>query len=79
MGLKKYKNALRRARNNQIYPDCLKKPVDKKTVLLEAGQGKHIDGNVFAFLRCLQEPQWSGYRCVVSVTKETKKTAGERL
>ncbi len=79
MGLKKYKNALRRARNNQIYPDCLKKPVDKKTVLLEAGQGKHIDGNVFAFLRCLQEPQWSGYRCVVSVTKETKKAVGERL
>lgn len=39
-----------------------------------------MDGNVFAFLRCLhQDPGWDRWQAVVSVTKDTRAAAEDRF
>ena len=38
-----------------VYLKYSREPIDEKLVLLEGGQGKNINGNMFAFLRELCE------------------------
>ena len=55
-------------------------PIDDSLVLLEAGQGKNINGNMFALLREICEnPRWSRLRPVFVVTKGTMDQARERF
>ena len=41
------------AREYEGYLEFLKLPIDDKAILLEAAQGKHINGNAFALLYSL--------------------------
>lgn len=55
-------------------------PVDDSLVLLEAGQGKNINGNMFALLREISvNPRWSRLKPVFVVTKATMEQAMERF
>lgn len=55
-------------------------PIDNSLVLLEAGQGKNINGNMFALLREICEnSRWSSLRPVFVVTKATMEQARERF
>ena len=80
MGVKKLKNAIRQARANNSYLKYYNAPIEENTVLLEAGQGKYTDGNIFAFLRCMEtEPEWAYLKPYVVVTKDSKAEAEEKF
>lgn len=62
------------------YLKYLKQETDKKAVLFEAGQGKHINGNAFALLRCLEtDGRWSDHTSYVSIRKENMEDAKAKL
>lgn len=42
------------SKDNQVYNKAIKKPVDERAFLLEAGQGRNANGNVFALLRYIR-------------------------
>ena len=76
MGVKKLKSAIRQARANNSYLKYYDAPIEENTILLEAGQGKHTDGNIFAFLRCIEtEAEWAHLKPFVVVTKDSKAEA----
>ena len=80
MGVKKLKNAIRQARANNSYLKYYDAPIEENIVLLEAGQGKHTDGNIFAFLRCIEtEAEWDNLTPYVVVTKDSKAEAEEKF
>lgn len=54
MKIKKTVKKLKRIFDNSIYLKHLNKPLKQNTFLLEAGQGKHINGNIFALLKVLE-------------------------
>ena len=62
------------------YPQYLKENIDGKAFLLEAGQGKHADGNVFAILRCLErDAQWRSYKPYLVTVKESEEDIKAKL
>lgn len=62
------------------YRKYSKEPIKEKTILLEGGQGKNINGNMFAFLRELNEKQeWSEFDVILVVNPDTEKAAKARL
>lgn len=80
MGIKKVKNAIRNARANNEYLKYYDAPIDDKAILLEAAQGKHTDGNIFAFLRCVEEnPRWQYLTPYVVITRESKAEAQKKF
>ena len=80
MGIKKIKNAIRNARANNEYLKYYDAPIDDKAILLEAAQGKHTDGNIFAFLRCVEEnPRWQYLTPYVVITRESKAEAQKKF
>lgn len=80
MGIKKVKNAIRDARANNDYLKYYDAPIDNKAILLEGGQGKHTDGNVFAFLRCIETSEkWNHLNPYVVVTKDSMAEAKRKL
>lgn len=73
---KKYKKRRKFSR----YAKYQKLPLEEKTFLLEAGQGLHINGNVFAFVHALEtDSKWYGYKWHVVVTTSAKKAAEKKL
>ena len=63
-----------------VYLKYSREPIDEKLVLLEGGQGKNINGNMFAFLRELCEnPEWKDYQVVYVVVGNNEKKAHERF
>ena len=76
MGVKKLKKAIRQARENNSYLKYYDAPIEENSILLEAGQGKHTDGNIFAFLRCIEtEAEWAHLKPFVVVTKDSRAEA----
>ena len=74
MGVKRIKKAIKRISKNDNYLKYWKEKVDGRAFLLEAGQGKHANGNVFAFLRCLENSsEWADCRIHLAVTKDSRK------
>lgn len=72
MRINTFFNAKNRSKKNIRYLKAYKKGIDHTAILLEAGQGKHINGNMFAFLRCLNEnDKWSNLVPYVVATEET--------
>lgn len=64
----------------EAYLGYLKQPIDEKAILLEAAQGKHVNGNVFALLSLLAgSDRYSGYKIYVCVRKEVKESAEQKL
>ena len=65
---------------NQNYLKYLDLPVNEKLVLLEGGQGKNINGNMFSMLREIcKSPKYSDYTCVFTVTENTLSKAEKRM
>lgn len=65
---------------NQNYLKYLDLPVNEKLVLLEGGQGKNINGNMFSMLREIcKNPKYSDYTCVFTVTENTLSKAEKRM
>lgn len=55
-------------------------PVKEDTVLLEAGQGKNLNGNMFAVLRELcTNPKWKKMKPVFIVTADNQEDAAKRF
>lgn len=78
--LKRFTKPVKRILNNSRYLRDLRRPVDDRIFLLEAGQGKHINGNIFALLRVLESSE-RYHDCVPYLVIESKirKEAEERL
>lgn len=54
--------------------------IDEYSFLLEAGQGKNINGNMFAFLSELRtKEEWSKYKVYWIVTEDTREVREERM
>lgn len=65
---------------NAAYYRALKQPIDMQLVLLEAGQGKNINGNMFAFVReFCTNPQLKQMHVVFVVTDDTLEAAKKRF
>lgn len=66
-----------RNKNNKIIS---KKKINDYGILLEAGQGKNINGNMFAILKSLEyEKEWEKYEPYFVVTKDTIDNAKARF
>ena len=62
------------------YTGHLSDPILEDHVLLEAGQGLNINGNMFALLRELKtDPKWSNMKCIFVVTEGKREAAKERF
>lgn len=62
------------------YSTYLKESIDKNLFLLEAGQGKHSNGSVFAMLRCLEtDERWKHIKPCIAVLKENQQEIKQRL
>lgn len=76
MNVKKIFNKLQ---TNQYFKFC-KKPIRDTFILFEAGQGKNINGNMFALIRELKSNEkFCGFNAVFVVTEETKEAADKRF
>lgn len=65
---------------NQNYLKYLDLPVNEKLVLLEGGQGKNINGNMFSMLREIcKNPKYKDFTCVFTVTENTLSKAEKRM
>lgn len=68
------------SRDNHIYNKAIKKPVDEKAFLLEAGQGKNVNGNVFALLRYIRGCRaFDDFRVMLSLVPEKRADAEAKL
>lgn len=66
--------------NNRAYLKALKKKISDRYILLEAGQGKNINGNMFALLKEIEyKTEWTEFIPFFVVTEETKEKAKIRF
>lgn len=65
---------------NETYLNYRTHPIDDYLVLLEGGQGKNINGNMFSMLREIStNEKYKKYTCVFVVTNATSKKAKSRM
>lgn len=63
-----------------IYTKHLRKPIKESAFLLEAGQGKNINGNMFALAKELcVNPRWKNFKVYWVITDDTKESAKKRF
>ena len=75
----KIRSRSREAAKNRTYIEGLKKPVWEKSFLLEGGQGRNINGNAFAMLRCIRRlPEYDDYKVFFSVMPDMAAAAAAR-
>ena len=68
------------ANKHKAYLDNLKKPVWKHSFLLEGGQGKNMNGNAFAMLRCIRSiPEYDSWDVYFVVMPDLFEAAKERM
>lgn len=78
--VKKVNRLIERGIKNNKYIKAYKSPVNEKAFLLEAGQGKTINGNVFALLRYIRsEAEFDDYTVYLTVTEDVRESAEKRL
>ena len=76
----KYQVPKDESRDNQVYNRAIRKPVDEKLFLLEAGQGKNVNGNAFALLRYIRGcREFDDYRVMLSLVPEKRGDAETKL
>ena len=65
---------------NSKYLQYRKEEIDTNAILLEAGQGKNVNGNMFALLREINvNPKWKDFHAIFVVTEDTMEAAKTRL
>lgn len=75
----KIRSKSKEAAKNRTYIEGLKKPVWEKAFLLEGGQGRNINGNAFAMLRCIRRlPEYDDYDVFFSVMPDITGAAEAR-
>ena len=82
MLVKKVKKLLIKAKNNvnETYLKYRNEPIEKQLFLLEGGQGKNINGNMFSLLRELSiNEKYKEYNCAFVVTNDTVDMAKKRM
>lgn len=68
------------SKDNKIYNKAIRQPVDEKAFLLEAGQGKNVNGNVFALLRYIRGSRdYDDCRVMLSLLPEKRSEAEAKL
>lgn len=68
------------SRNNSIYNKALKRPVNEKAFFLEAGQGRNVNGNVFALLRYIRScPDLDDHKVMLSLVPDKYDEARQKL
>lgn len=68
------------SQENRIYNEALKISVDEKAILLEAGQGKNVNGNVFAILKYVRLcNDFDDYKVRLSLVPEKNDDARLKL
>lgn len=68
------------SRENRIYNRACEKPVDEKAFLLEAGQGRNVNGNVFALLDQIRhDPRFDDWSVSLVLIPEKQEEARRRL
>ena len=79
--IKKLKSKLHKklSAKYSTYVKHLSEPLLEHSCLLEAGQGKNINGNMFALLRALQADKYAAYEPVFVVTKQILPETQERF
>ena len=78
--ISRIRNKAKRAAKHRIYLDSLKKPVWEKSFLLEGGQGRNINGNAFAMLRCIRsQAKYDDYDVYFVVMPDKVSAAEERI
>ena len=66
--------------DNRVYNKAIKKPVDERAFLLEAGQGRNVNGNVFALLRYIRGCRdFDSYRVMLSLVPEKRGEAEKKF
>lgn len=76
--IKKIKNKF--VKKSNYYMKYCEQPIQKNKILLEAGQGKNLNGNMFAILKELcTNKKWEHIEPVFVVTADTEASAKERL
>lgn len=62
------------------YTSSLNKPIMRDTILLEAGQGLNLNGNMFALLRALKhDPKWRGMKVIFVTVADNREKAMRRM
>jgi len=68
------------SRDNRIYNKALERPVKEKSFLLEAGQGRNINGNVFALLKQIRsDTRFDDYSISLVLIPEKQDEGRRRL
>ena len=68
------------SRNNKIYNLANGMPVDEKSFFLEAGQGRNVNGNVFALLKSIRRnPAFDDYKVSFALINEKQEEAKLKL
>lgn len=76
--LKKIKKVM--GQDFNAYISALNAPIQENMVVLEAGQGKNVNGSMFAVLREIcTNPKWKDLKPVFVVTKDTEEAAKNRF
>lgn len=82
MLMKRIKRLKTKLKNNinECYLKYRKKPIDEYLVLLEGGQGKNINGNMFSMLKEIStNEKYKQYTCCFVVTNDTIESARSRM
>lgn len=62
------------SKNNRIYNQATRQPIKEKSFLLEAGQGKNVNGNVFALLDYIRhDSRFDDYEIRLALLGEKKE------
>lgn len=80
MKLENIKGKLKKRIKYTKYAKYQRQPLAENVILLEAGQGLHVNGNVFALLEVLEKNEaWKNYKPYVVVRTANKKEAENKL
>ncbi len=82
--VRKIKNKFNKVKSvlgpNSWYKSFRTLPLEEKTILLEAGQGKNIHGNMFALLRELKtDPEWQDMTVYWVIVPDTEDAMKKKL
>lgn len=74
------RNKAEAASKNKTYIEGLSKPVWEKAFLLEGGQGKNINGNAFAMLKCIRsQERFDDWKVFFVVMPDLQQAAENRV
>ncbi len=77
---RKVQNRMTKADMNRPYLNALRKPINEKAFLLEAGQGKNINGNAFALLKYLRsQSRFDDFDMYLSLCEDVAENAKIKL